>query len=118
MKADGRTTVPPVKPVSPPPVAGTAVQAGGGTVGSGGSIRAIKGVAGINAAKLQNLEAALQIKHGGEGTPIGGGAEKGGKGKAAAAALLGVPGPAPKAGPKADGRAGFQEFEKLPDTGS
>jgi len=80
-----------------------------GTVGTG-AVRPVTGVTGINAAKLQNLEAALAIK--------GGGPEKGAKGKAAAAALLGAPGPGPKAGPKTDGRAGFQEFEKLITPGS
>ena len=159
VKADGRTAVPPVKPVVPPPVAGTAanvptgtatgtttnakgvnkidgidtingvkadghiavppppphsgsvVNAAAGTVGTGGTIHAVNGVAGINAAKLQNLEAALKLKHEGEGTPTG-------KGKAAAAALLGAGPPGPKPGPKADGRDRFQEFEKLPNTGS
>lgn len=123
VKADGRTVLlppPPVpKPVAPPPppttrpvpppIVGTAVNVAVGTVGTG-AIRPVTGVTGINAAKLQNLEAALAIKQ-------GGGPEKGAKGKAAAA-LLGAPGPGPKAGPKADGRAGFQEFEKLPDKGS
>ena len=121
VKADGRAPVlppPPVQPPPPPPppkappvvgVKGTAVNVGGGTVGAGGSIRAVNGVAGINAAKLQNLETALQIKH--SPTPEGPGKAK------AAAALLGT-GAGPKAGPKADGRAGFQEFEKLPNKGS
>lgn len=124
VKADGRTVVlppPPVpKPVAPPPppptarpvpppIVGTAVNVAVGTVGTG-AVRPVTGVTGINAAKLQNLEAALAIK--------GGGPEKGPKGKAAAAALLGAPGPGPKAGPKTDGRAGFQEFEKLITPGS
>ncbi len=122
VKADGRAPVlppPPVRPPPPPPpppkappvvgVKGTAVNVGGGTVGAGGSIRAVNGVAGINAAKLQNLEVALQIKQ--NPTPEGPGKAK------AAAALLG-PGPGTKTGPKADGRAGFQEFEKLPNKGS
>jgi hypothetical protein len=111
VKADGRTAVPPVKSVVPPPVAGTAVQAGGGTVGSGGTIQAVNGVAGINAARLRNLEAALKLKHEGQGTPSD-------QGKAAAAALLGAGPAGPKPGPKADGRDQFQEFEKLPNTGS
>lgn len=117
VKADGRTVVlppPPVlKPVAPPPpppIVGTAVNVAVGTVGTG-AVRPVTGVTGINAAKLQNLEAALAIKQ-------GGGPDKGAKGKAAAAALLGVPGPGPKAGPKTDGRAGFQEFEKLIAPGS
>jgi hypothetical protein len=126
VKADGRPVVlppPPVpKPVAPPPpppppttrpvpppIVGTAVNVAVGTVGTG-AVRPVTGVTGINAAKLQNLEAALAIK--------GGGPEKGAKGKAAAAALLGAPGPGPKAGPKTDGRAGFQEFEKLITPGS
>ncbi len=119
VKADGRAPVlppPPVQPPPPPPkappvvgVKGTAVNVGGGTVGAGGSIRAVNGVAGINAAKLQNLEVALQIKQ--NPTPEGPGKAK------AAAALIG-PGPGTKTGPKADGRAVFQEFEKLPDKGS
>ena len=106
VKADGHIAVPP-----PPPHAGSVVNAAGGTVGNGGTIHAVNGVAGINAAKLQNLEAALKLKHEGEGTPTG-------KGKAAAAALMGAGPPGPKPGPKTDGRAGFQEFEKLPNTGS
>ncbi len=119
VKADGRAPVlppPPVQPPPPPPkappvvgVKGTAVNVGGGTVGAGGSIRAVNGVAGINAAKLQNLEVALQIKQ--NPTPEGPGKAK------AAAALLG-PGPGTKTGPKADGRAIFQEFEKSPNKGS
>jgi hypothetical protein len=137
VKADGRTVVPPtgtvVPPPPPPPVGaappppppppapivsagGTAIPAGGGSVGSAANIRAVKGVAGINTAKLQNLEKALILKQGG-GTPTGNGAEKGGKGKAAAAALLGVP-LEKKPGPKEDGRGGFQEFEKLQNNGS
>ncbi len=111
VKADGRTVLPPVNAVPPPPVAGSVTNAAGGTVGSGGTIRAVNGVAGINAAKLQNLEAALKLKHEGTGAPAGGKAK-------AAAALLGDGPPGPKPGPKTDGRAGFQEFDKLPDTGS
>ena len=118
VKADGRTAVlpppppPPPPPTAPPvvPIKGTAVNVGGGTVGASGSIRSITGVAGINTVKLQNLEAALQLKHA-EGKPEPGG-------KAAAAALLAPGPPGPKSGPKADGRAGFQEFEKLPNIGS
>ena len=126
VKADGRTVVlpptptpkavtppppppPPVAKPPPPPIVGTAVNVAVGTVGTG-AVRPVTGVTGINAAKLQNLEAALAIK---QGTP-----EKGTKGKAAAAELLGGPGPGPKPGPKTDGRAGFQEFEKLPNKGS
>jgi len=109
--------------VKPPPVVsagGNAVPAGGGTVGSGGTIQSVNGVSGINTARLQNLEAALLMKQGGGGTPAGTGSEKGGKGKSAAAALLGPPlgKPDAKTRPKEDGRAGFQEFEKLQNTGS
>ena len=96
VKADGRTAVVPVHPVVQPVISGA------------GSIQAVNGVTGINAAKLQNLEAALQIKHGETGPP--------GKGRAAAAALGGAPGKPTK--PKEDGRAGFQEFEKLQNSGS
>ena len=97
VKADGRTAVVPVKPVVQPVVTGA------------GSIQAVNGVTGINAAKLQNLEAVLKIKD--DAGPHDG------KGKAAAAALGGPPG---KLGPKTkeDGRAGFQEFEKLQNNGS
>jgi len=98
VKADGRTAVVPVQPGVQPVISGA------------GSIQAVNGVTGINAAKLQNLEAALQLKHDGGGTPTG-------KGKAAAAAL-GAPGPGIKPGPKKDGRDGFQEFEKLKTNGS
>jgi hypothetical protein len=59
---------------------------------------------------LQNLEAALNLKHDASGEPTD-------KGKAAAAAL-GGPGPGLKPGPKQDGRAGFQEFQKLQTNGS
>jgi hypothetical protein len=125
VKADGRTVVlpppptpnavtPPPPPPPPtravrPPVVGTAVNVAVGTVGTS-AIRPVTGVTGINAAKLQNLETALAIKSGGP--------DKDGKGKAAAAELLGAPGPGLKPGPKPDGRAGFQEFQKLPNTGS
>jgi hypothetical protein len=69
---------------------------------------------------MRNLEAALIMKEGGDGSPAGSGAERGGKGKAAAAALLSAPPgkPAPKLGPREDGRVGFQEFEKLQNRGS
>ena len=99
VKAEGQAVKPPVTHVPPPPIAGTAA-----------TIHAVQGVAGINAAKLQNLEAALKLKHEGTGTPTD-------KGKAAAAAL-GGPGPGIKPGPKQDGRAGFQEFQKLQTNGS
>ncbi|MDB6171366.1 MAG: hypothetical protein JWL59_677 [Chthoniobacteraceae bacterium] len=119
VKADGHTAVLSVPPPPVIPAGGITVPAGN-AVGSAASIQAVHGVAGINAGKLQNLEAALLMKQGGGETPAGGGAEKGGKGKSAAAALLGGPPgkPAPKSGPKEDGREGFQEFEKLQNTGS
>ena len=120
VKADGSTAIPPVNPVLPPPVTGTTsdakgvnkingVKAAGQTapvpvqpiISVAGSIQAVNGVIGINAAKLQNLEAALKIKD--ETGPHDG------KGKAATAALGGPPGKPGKA-PK-DGREGFQEFE-------
>jgi hypothetical protein len=96
VKADGRTAVLPPTPVVQPVISGA------------GSIQAVHGVTGINAAKLQNLESALLMKH--ETGPHDG------KGKAAAAALggpSGRPGKAPR-----DGRDGFQEFEKLKTNGS
>ena len=99
VKADGRAAILPV-PVKP------GVQA---VISGTGSIRAVTGVTGINAAKLQNLEAALQLKQDGGGAPTG-------KGKAAAAALGGSLEKPIK--PKEDGRDGFQEFEKLQNSGS
>lgn len=83
------------------------------------TIRAVQGVQGIMAPKQMNLEAALLIKEDAKGTPAGGGAE-GGKGKAAAAALLNGPkGLTPATPvPNGDGRAGLQEFEKLDKPGS
>lgn len=96
-----------VKAVPPPPA------------GAISTIRAVQGVQGIIAPRQLNLEAALLIKEDAKGTPAGGGAE-GGKGKAAAAALLNGPkGLIPAAPiPNGDGRAGFQEFEKLDKPGS
>jgi len=109
-----------VQPPPPPTVhqAGSIVAPAGGSVGTAATIQSVKGVTGLNTAKVQNLEAALNLKHAAE-TPAGTGAEKGGKGKAAAAGLLAAPleRPDPKA-PKQDGRAGFQEFEKLQVNGS
>jgi hypothetical protein len=87
--------------------------------GAVSTIRAVPGVQGIIAPKQLNLESALLIKEDGKGTPAGGGAE-GGKGKAAAAALLQGPAgvlPAPPV-PNGDGRAGFQEFEQRTTPGS
>jgi len=113
VKAAGRAAPPP-----PPPPA-SVTPAGGGSVGAAATIQAVSGVGGIDTAKMQNLEAALIMKEDGGGTPVGG-AERGGQGKAAAAALLSAPldKPAPKLRPKEDGRAGFQEFEKLQSRGS
>lgn len=115
VKAAGRDAVQPL----PPKPAGSAASVGGGAVGAVSSIRAVQGVQGIVAPKQLNLEAALLIKDGGGGTPAGGGGE-GGKGKAAAAALLTAPaGQVPaKPIPGGDGRALFQEFEKLTTPGS
>lgn len=117
VKADGREAVQPVAPVPPPPPppppppAGSATQAGGGLVGAVSSIRAVQGVQGINVPKQQNLEAALLVK-GAPGAPTA-------KGQGAAAALFkGPPGGPPKNAPGKDGRAGFQEFEKLNTPGS
>jgi len=108
-KVDGVKATPPnaVKGVPPPPAAAIS------------TVRAVKGVQGIVAPKQLNLEAALLIKEQAKGTPATNGAE-GGKGKAAAAALLnGPPGPAP-APPTTtkDGRGALQEFEKLNKPGS
>ena len=108
-KVDGIQATPPntVKGVPPPPAAAIS------------TIRAVQGVQGIIAPKQMNLEAALLIKEDAKGTPAGGGAE-GGKGKAAAAALLNGPKgltPAPPL-PNADGRGALQEFEKLDKPGS
>jgi hypothetical protein len=101
--ADGRATAVPIQAVAAPVITG------------GGSIQAVHGVSGIQTPRIQNLEAALNLKE--AAPPI---TDKGGKGKAAAAALLGPPlgKPEPKTGPKEDGRAGFQEFEKFQNTGS
>ncbi len=97
IRAEANAAPTPVTPVVQPVISGA------------GSIQAVNGVTGINAAKLQNLEAALLIK-----------ADTGphdGKGRTAAAALGGPPGkPGPKK--KNDGREAFQEFEKLQNNGS
>lgn len=108
-KVDGIQAAAPnaVKGVPPPPAAAIS------------TIRAVQGVQGIIAPKQMNLEAALLIKEDAKGTPAARGAE-GGKGKAAAAALLNGPKgltPAPPV-PNGDGRAGLQEFEKLDKPGS
>ena len=108
-QVNGIQAAPPntVKGVPPPPAAAIS------------SIRAVPGVQGIIAPKQLTLEASLLIKDDAKGTPAGGGAE-GGKGKAAAAALLnGPPGPAPTLPTTTgDSRAALQEFEKLDKPGS
>ena len=108
-KVDGIQATPPntVKGVPPPPAAAIS------------TIRAVQGVQGIIAPKQLNLEAALGLKEDAKGTPATPGAE-GGKGKAAAAALLNGPKglvPAPPV-PNGDGRGALQEFEKLDKPGS
>ena len=108
-KVDGIQATPPntVKGVPPPPAAAIS------------TIRAVQGVQGIIAPKQLNLEAALVLKEDAKGTPATPGAE-GGKGKAAAAALLNGPKglvPAPPV-PNGDGRGALQEFEKLDKSGS
>ena len=107
-KVDGIQATPPntVKGV-PPPAAAIS------------TIRAVQGVQGLIAPKQLNLEAALVLKEDAKGTPATPGAE-GGKGKAAAAALLNGPKglvPAPPV-PNGDGRGALQEFEKLDKPGS
>ena len=120
--ANGLSTSAPVQP--PPPksevrqTGGLAVEAGGSTIGSGASIRAVRGVTGITPPKIRNLEAALLMKQS-DTPPRPSGAAHPGKGKAAAALLSAPAGkvdPLPAA--KTDGRGGFQEFEKLQNTGS
>ena len=117
VKTKGREAV---QPIPPPPPVGSAVKVTGGEVGAVANIRPVQGVQGIIPPKQMNLEAALLIKQDGAGTPAGGGAENGGKGKAAAAALLTAPaGQVPaKPQPTQDGRAALQEFEKQNTPGS
>jgi hypothetical protein len=108
-KVDGIQATPPntVKGVPPPPAAAIS------------TIRAVQGVQGIIAPRQLNLEAALVLKEDAKGTPATPGAE-GGKGKAAAAALLNGPKglvPAPPV-PNGDARGALQEFEKLDKPGS
>ncbi len=108
-KVDGMQATPPntVKGVTPPPAAAIS------------TIRAVQGVQGIIAPKQLNLEAALVLKEDAKGTPATPGAE-GGRGKAAATALLNGPKglvPAPPV-PNGDGRGALQEFEKLDKPGS
>ncbi len=121
--ANGISASTPVQPPPPKsevrPTGGLAVEAGGATIGSGDSIRAVRGVTGITPPKIRNLEAALLMKQS-DSPPAPAGAANAGKGKAAAAALLSSPAgktdPPPAA--KTDGRGGFQEFEKLQNNGS
>jgi hypothetical protein len=124
---EGQAPPPPPPPqgkVEPPPPArppvGSVAPAANGSVGSAAAIRAVKGVTGLNPLKRENLEAALRMKAASAGTPVGSGAENGGKGKAAAAALLSgiAETPPAKPGPKEDGRAKLQEIKKLLETGS
>lgn len=92
-----------VQAVPPPPA------------GAVSTIQAVKGVQGIVAPKQLNLEAALLIKEDGKGAP----APTGKGNPAAAAALLSAPaGLTPGPAPNGDGRADFQEFEKLTTPGS
>ena len=111
IKGAGTKAVPPppaAKAVKPPPV-GTAAHIEPGKIGTGGTIKAIEGVKGLQTEKLKNLEAALQIKE----KP-----EHNGGGKAKAAAeLITQPGPLAQPGPKQDGRTLFPE-QKIPDVGS
>ena len=109
IKVDGIQATPPniFKGVPPPPAAAIS------------TIRAVQGVQGIIAPKQLNLEAALVLKEDAKGTSATPEAE-GGKGKAAAAALLNGPKglvPAPPV-PNGDGRGALQEFEKLDKPGS
>ncbi len=95
------------KAVPPPPPKGVA-QVQGVKAASAGAVRPVVGVAGIDADKIRNLEAALQAKpH--EGAPDA-------KKLRAAAQLLGdpKPGPEPKPVEKTDARATLNEF-KLPE---
>lgn len=107
----------------PPPPPSSVVKSGGLTSGgdtanssAAGSIRPVRGLSGITAPKIQNLEAALLIKR---ATPPPD-APLDRKSKAAAAGLMSGPGDKvdPKGPKNADGRGGFQEFEKLDKSGS
>ncbi|MGY8644226.1 MAG: hypothetical protein ACKVJU_24420 [Verrucomicrobiales bacterium] len=91
-----------VQAVPPPPA------------GAVSTIQAVKGVQGIVAPKQLNLEAALLVKEEGTGTPPPGNPTAG----AAAALLSAPPGLTPGPAPNGDGRADFQEFEKLTTPGS
>jgi hypothetical protein len=113
-------TAPPPPPPAPP---SSVVKSGGLTSGgdasnskAAGSIRPVRGLSGITAPKIQNLEAALLIKR---ATPPPD-APLDRKSKAAAARLMSGPGDKvdPKGVRNVDGRGGFQEFEKLDKSGS
>ena len=111
VKGVGTKAVPPPpapKAVAPPPT-GSAVKITPGKIGTGATIKAVDGVKGLQAEKLKNLEAALQIKE--KNDPKGGGKAK------AAAELITQPGPLPQPGNKEDGRTLFPE-QKIPNTGS
>lgn len=130
-----RTGAPGVPPEAPnskvaqsagtkPPPPPSSVAKGGGITSRGdsappstaSSIRPVRGLSGITAPKIQNLEAALLIKR---ATPAPD-APLDRKSKAAAAGLMSGSGekPDPKGEKKPDGRGGFQEFEKLDTSGS
>lgn len=111
VKGVGTKAVPPPpapKAVAPPPT-GSAVKITPGKIGTGGTIKAVDGVKGLQTEKLKNLEAALQIKEKPE--------HKGGGKAKAAAELITQPGPLPQPGNKEDGRTLFPE-QKIPNTGS
>ena len=95
------------KAVPPPPPQGVG-QVQGIKAGAAGAVRPVIGVAGIDADKIRNLEAALQAK------PQEGPVDK--KKLRAAAQLLGdpKPGPEPKPVEKTDARSMLNEF-KLPE---
>jgi hypothetical protein len=96
-----------VKPVTPPPPQGVAHMQGVKPNVAGG-VHPVAGVAGIDADKIRNLEAALQAK------PQEGPVDP--KKLRAAAQLLGNPksGPEPKPVEKSDARSMLNEF-KLPE---
>jgi hypothetical protein len=95
------------KPVPPPPPQGVG-QAHGVKPAAAGGVRPVTGVAGLDADKIRNLEAALQAK------PQEGPVDA--KKLRAAAKLLGDPrpGPEPKPVEKTDARSMLNEF-KLPE---
>lgn len=93
--------------VPPPPPKGVG-QVEGIKAGAAGAVRPVTGVAGLDADKIRNLEAALQAK------PQEGPVDK--KKLRAAAQLLGDPKPSPEPKPveKTDARSMLNEF-KLPE---